>query len=213
MNRFITAALAVSVLIMGSSACGAPTEAEKVSSTSEASRPTPSTTPSPAVTTQPQPEASSEPSVEVSSEPSAEASIATSFKVGDTAKVGDWEVTVTKVSQPNTKQVQKWNQFNEKAKGQYVVSNYTAKYVGSERTADVNSTLTWKFGGSDGQVYDQAFIVTSSAGNDAPTEARPGGSLKLDVAFDVPIKAIKGGVVTVEGYDQSFNTQYADFAF
>ena len=196
MNRTITALLAGAALVVGLAGCGGgPTEAAKVTSSSGGSVSAP---------------ASEEPSAEVTEE---ESQIPTSFKVGDTAKVGDWEVTVTKVSKPTTKQVKAWNQFNDKAKGQYVRADYKAKYVGSERTADVNSDLTWKFGGNDGQVYDQAFIVTSSDGQDAPTEARPGGTLKLDVIFDVPAKAIKGGVITVEGYDENFDKQFADFSF
>lgn len=198
MNRTMTALLAGAALVVGLAACGAsPTEAAKVSSSPEASVTAPA----------------AEESAEVTQEPPAETTIPTSFKVGDTAKVGDWEVTVTKVTKPTDKQVKAWNQFNDSAKGQYVLAKYTAKYVGSERTADVGSSLTWKFGGSDSQVYDQAFIVTSSDDEDAPTEARPGGTLKLDVAFDVPTKAIKGGVITVEGYDADFNSTYADFAF
>jgi hypothetical protein len=200
MNRTITALLAGSALVVGLAACGGPTEAVKVTSSPDVSVSAPPT---------------EEPSAEVTAEPSteAEAEIPTSFKVGDTARIADWEVTVSKVTKPTTKQVRAWNQFNEEAKGQYVMANYTAKYVGSERTADVGFSLTWKFGGSDAQVYDQAFIVTSSDGNAAPTEARPGGSLKLEVIFDVPVEAVKGGVITVEGYDESFDMQYADFAF
>jgi hypothetical protein len=202
MNRTLTALLAGSALVIGLGACGVPTEAAKVSSSPAASVSAP-------VADAQESTASDEPVADA--EP--EIAIPTSFKVGETAKVGDWEVTVTKVTQPTTRQVRKWNQFNDKAKGQYVLAHYTAKYVGTERTADVGSDLSWKFGGSDGQVYDQAFIVTSSDDQDAPTEARPGGRLKLDVAFDVPAKVIKGGVVTVEGYDENFDSQYADFAF
>jgi len=200
MNRTVTCLFAGIALVGALAACGGtPTEAAKVSSIASASAQDAAEgegTEAPA-------EATDEPSQEIQ----------TSFKVGDTAKVGDWEVTVTKVTKPTTKQVKAWNEFNEKAKYQYVLAYYTAKYVGTERTADVNSSLTWKFGGSDGQVYEQAFIVTRSDGDNAPTEARPGGKLKLDVAFDVPIKAIKGGVITVEGYDANFETTYADFAF
>ena len=200
MNRTLSALLAGTARVWGRAAWGGPTEAVKVTSSPEISVSAPPT---------------EESSAEVAAEPSAgaEAEIPTSFKVGDTAKIGDWEVTVTKVTKPTTKQVRAWNQFNDAAKGQYVMANYTAKYIGTERTADVGFSLTWKFGGSDAQVYDQAFIVTSSDGNAAPTEARPGGSLKLEVIFDVPVGAVKGGVITVEGYDESFDMQYADFAF
>jgi hypothetical protein len=207
MNRTLTALLACSALVVGLAACGSPTEAAKISSPSQTSAPAAST--AAPTTDEPDAEATEEPAAEDETE----VAIPTSFKVGETAKIGDWQVTVTKVYKPTSKQVKRWNQFNDKAKGQYVVANYTAKYVGTERTADVGSDLSWKFGGSNGQVYDQAFLVTSSDDTDAPTEARPGGKLKLDVAFDVPVKAINGGVVTVEGYDDNFDTVYADFSF
>ena len=140
-------------------------------------------------------------------EPTAE--IKTSFKVGDTAKVGDWAVTVTKVTQPTRKQVVSWNEFNEKPKGVFVRAEFTAKYTGAERTKDVGE-LSWKFGGSDAQVYGNYPIVTPSNGR--PTEARTGGKIKQDVVFDVPKAVVKGGVVTVEGYDETMNEQFADFA-
>ena len=200
MNRTITALFAGTALVVSLAACGSPTEANKVSSASEASVTTPATE-----MTTPEPTDSASASTS--------ATIPTSFKVGDTAEIGDWEVSVTKVVKPTTKQAKAWNQFNEAAKGQYVMAYYTAKYVGSERTSDVNSSLTWKFGGSDAQVYDTASVVTSSDGTDAPTEARVGGTLKLEVIFDVPAAAIDGGVITVEGYDEDFNQKYADFAF
>ncbi len=203
MNRTITALLAGAALVMGLAACGGgPTEAAKVTSSSSG----PSVSAPASEEPSPEESASEEPSPE-------ESKIPTSFKVGDTAKVGAWEVTVTKVTKPTTKQVKAWNEFNDKAKGQYVLANYAAKYVGTERTADVGSDLTWKFGGSDGQVYDEASVVTNSDSKDAPTEARPGGTIKQDVIFDVPVKAIKGGVITVEGYDESFEQQFADFSF
>ena len=177
MNRTLSALLAGTALVMGLAACGGPTEAVKVTSSPEISVSAPPT---------------EESSAEVAAEPSAgaEAEIPTSFKVGDTAKIGEWEVSVTKI-------------------GRAVQQECRDR----SRTADVGFSLTWKFGGSDAQVYDQAFIVTSSDGNAAPTEARPGGSLKLEVIFDVPVGAVKGGVITVEGYDESFDMQYADFAF
>jgi hypothetical protein len=209
MNRILTSILASTALVVGLAACGgSPTEAPKVSSSSEVAVAAPAAPSAPVAE-----ESVTEEPAEVTDEPSTESKIQTSFKVGDTAKVGDWEVTVTKVTKPTDKQVKAWNQFNGAAKGQYVLAAYSAKYVGSERTADVRFDLTWKFGGSDSQVYDVAFVVTSSDKADAPTEARPGGTLKLDVAFDVPDAAIKGGVITVEGYDAGFNSTYADFAF
>jgi hypothetical protein len=199
-NRTIAALLAGTALVVGLAACGTPTEAAKISSAPEASTSAPA-------------DASEGEAVEGSAAEEPAVDIQTSFKVGETAKIGDWEVTVTKVSKPTAKQIKGWNEFNDKAKGQYVVANYTAKYVGTERTKDVQMDLTWKFGGTDGQVYDTAFLVTGADENDAPTEARPGGKIKQDAAFDVPVKAVKGGVVTVEGYTDGFEETFADFAF
>lgn len=205
MNTRTIATVAVAAAL-GLTACAAPVEATKVTPGASASvEAIPQTTSEETASV----EAPAEDAVE--EEP--EVTIPTSFKVGETAKIGDWEVTVTKVTKPTTNQVRKWNSFNDKPKGQYVVATYTAKYVGTERTADSMFDLSWKFGGSDGQVYDTAFLVTGADKDDAPTEARPGGKIKQDAAFDVPAKAVKGGVVSVEGYDASFDRTYADFKF
>ena len=67
-----------------------------------------------------------------------------------------------------------------------MLAAYTAKYVGDERTKDSRFDLSWKFGGTDGQVYDTTYLVTPADKNDAPTEARPGGKIKQEAAFDVP---------------------------
>jgi hypothetical protein len=192
MTKTIAGLIAGTALVVGLAACGTPTEAAKVASA-----------PSASVSVE-----NDEPDMPTEAEePTAE--IKTSFKVGDTAKVGDWEVTVTKVTRPTRKQVVSWNEFNEKPEGVFVRAEFTAKYTGTERTKDVGE-LSWKFGGSDAQVYENYPIVTPTNG---PTEARTGGKIKQDVVFDVPKAAVRGGVVTVEGYDETMNEQFADFAF
>ena len=40
---------------------------------------------------------------------------------------------------------------------------------------------------------------------------RPGGTVRLQEAFDIPADQISGGILTVEADDENFNTVYADF--
>ena len=103
--------------------------------------------------------------------------------------------------------------FNDPArKGyQYVMADYSAKYTGTERTGNTMFDLRWSFGGTDGQVYDPASVVTPKDKVNAPSEARPGGTVKQQVIFEVPVKAIKGGVVSVES--GLVDSTYADFKF
>lgn len=131
-------------------------------------------------------------------------------QLGDTVELGDWEVKVTNVQLNGNETIQSANEFNEKPKGQYVLATYEATYVGDDRTSDTMFELTWTYTGSDNQVYEPAPAVTP--GDEWPSEARSGGTVKQDAAFDVPKKAIKGGTLSVETYDDELENIYADFA-
>lgn len=172
MKKIAAAALIAASASLALSACGsgAKEAAKAPSSTSSTTPYTPSTN-----------DTTHEELVESTIEPEPEPTVEVkkSFRVGETALMGDWNVTVTKVTKPNTTQVKTWNMFNDASKnGQYVMADFTAKYVGHERTADSEWDLSWSFGGADGQVYDEASVVTPKDHADAPTEARPGGTIK-----------------------------------
>jgi hypothetical protein len=153
----------------------------------------------------------------VSSDPSESASESTPTPppsgptIGDLVTVGDWDVKVTKVVLDAVAQIRAANQFNDRAKGQYVLVTYAATYNGPERSADAFIDLTWTFTTSDQQVNNEASEVTQADNEEWPTEARSGGTVKGQVVFDLPTRLIKGGILTVEGYDENFDTVYADF--
>ena len=132
--------------------------------------------------------------------------------LGDTVVVGDWDVTVTGVGMNANDVIAKANQFNDPAKGQYVLVTYKANYTGAERTSDVMWDLSWSLTGANQKVNEPAIVVTPADNQSWPTEARKGGTVKQQVAFDVPPSQLKGGLLTVEGMTAGFDTVYADFA-
>lgn len=121
------------------------------------------------------------------------------------------DVKVTKVVLDAAAQIRAANSFNDRPKGQYVLVTYAATYTGPERTADIESDLTWSFTTADSQVNDQAYEVTQADDEKWPTEARSGGTVRGQTVFDLPTGLIEGGILTVEGYDEDFDTVYADF--
>ncbi|GAA4413274.1 hypothetical protein GCM10023168_36000 [Fodinibacter luteus] len=195
MNATIRALLSSGALVASLSACATATEAANALTTDTSSRPT--------ATRGSDADGSAEPEVETR----------TSFEVGEAAEVGDWVVTVTKVTRLTPGQVKAWDSSNDRPRGQYVMARYAAQYVGPEHTADVSSELSWAFIGSDGQVHEPAPVRTAAHPVDAPSGVAPGGTVQRKVVFDVPVAAVEGGVVTVEGYDEQFNTLFAEFAF
>lgn len=131
--------------------------------------------------------------------------------VGTTVSVANWDVKVTKVVKDADPLVKAANMYNDPADGQYVLVTYKATYRGTERKVDIESDLTWSFTDSAQVSHDSASQVTPA--DDKPSEARTGGTVTGDVAFDIPAKRINGGLITVEGYDEEFNSVYADFTF
>ncbi len=131
--------------------------------------------------------------------------------LGDLVEVGDWDVKVTKVVTNANSVIRSANQFNDKPKGQYVLVTFEATYTGDERSSDIGADLTWSFTTTDAQVNDGASAVTPADSDEWPTEARKGGTVRGQVVFDLPTALISGGTLTVEGYDDDFDTVYADF--
>lgn len=132
-------------------------------------------------------------------------------QMGDTVSVGDWDVKVTTVELNGDPIIAKANMFNEKPKGRFVLVTYEATYNGAERMGDAWMDLTWSFTDTASKVHDEASQVTPADNQEWPTEARKGGTVKQQVVFDIKPNAIKGGILTVEGYDEGFDTVYADF--
>ena len=91
-------AVPVIAIALALSACTPPKEAAKAPTSSTSSTTTPYTA-STNDTTHPEDVETTEPDV----------SIPTTFKVGETAIMGDWNVSVTKVTKPTARQVKTWN--------------------------------------------------------------------------------------------------------
>jgi len=132
-------------------------------------------------------------------------------KIGDTVQVGDWQVKVVKIDRDAAAAMEQANQFNDKAKGQYFLVTYAATYTGTERTADIQSDLSWTFTTTDNIIHDEAIEVTPADSDSWPTAARKGGTIKFQTVFDLVPSKITGGTLTVEGYDADYNEVYADF--
>ena len=151
-------------------------------------------------------------SAEVTSDsPSPTAKVKPTAKIGDTVTVGAWDVKVTGVQLQANQIIHQANEFNDKPAGQYVLVNYEATYNGEERIADTIVDLSWSFTGTDAKVHNETDAVTPADSDSWPTEARKGGTVKGQAVFDLPPALIKGGTLTVEGMDESFDTVFADF--
>ena len=131
--------------------------------------------------------------------------------LGDTMVVGDWEIKVTEVAKNANELLANENYYNARPKGQFVLVTYNATYTGTARSADVWSDLTWTLTTSDQQTHDIDYATTPADDESWPTTARKGGTIKGQVVFDVKPNLIKGGILSVEGYDADFDTVYADF--
>lgn len=132
--------------------------------------------------------------------------------IGTTVNVGDWDVTVTEINENANNVIAGANMWNDKPEDQYVLVTYSATYIGSERKSDVGSDLSWSLTGGSQSVYDVSWQVTPADDKEWPTEARKGGTVKAQVLFDVDPDELDGALVTVEGWNESFETVYADFA-
>lgn len=151
--------------------------------------------------------------IEDVTEEASETAVPATAGIGDTVEVGDWQVKVTKVQLDAAEVIHKANQFNDRPKGNYVLVTYEGTYIGSERSADVWADLTWTFTTTDSQVHETSSQVTPFENQELPTEARAGGTVQHQVVFDLDPKLIQGGTLTVEGYDENYDTVYADFTF
>lgn len=129
-------------------------------------------------------------------------------KLGDTVKIGDWQVRVVAVNTNAATMIHAANMFNDKPKGQYILVTYTAKYTGKERTADPEMDLSWSMTTPDQKVHDPASEVTPAEDQDWPTSTRTGGVIRAQEVFDLPAAQIKTSLLSVEDF---MGDTYADF--
>jgi len=133
-------------------------------------------------------------------------------RVGELVSVGSWDIRVTKVVKNGDEIIEQANEFNDPPRGQFVLITFEATYTGSERTADAWADLTWSFTSADNKVSQTASAVTPADNQEWPEEARPGGTVRQQEVFDIPADQISGGIITVEAYDENYDTVYADFS-
>lgn len=145
-----------------------------------------------------------EPSEDVTTVP------ATPTPVGDPASLAGCTVTITDVDTNAGPELREANEFNDSASARYVMVTYSATYDGSERTADATSDLSWTLTGSDAVVLDPASVVTPSESENAPTEVRPGGTVELQVVFDVDPAIGSSGLLSMSAYTDE-GEEYVDF--
>ena len=119
--------------------------------------------------------------------------------VGKVGKVGDWDVDVVKVMKNADNIIQRTNQFNDRAKGQYVLVTVDAKYNGPGK-ADASSDLSFYFLDNKNTIHDESYQVTPFDSSDEPTEARKGGKVSVQVLFDVPPSKFNGGRIGIEDW-------------
>ncbi|SDO72346.1 DUF4190 domain-containing protein [Geodermatophilus sp. DSM 45219] len=118
--------------------------------------------------------------------------------LGTPARVGDYEVTVDSVELDANASVAAANEFNEAPAGQYVVTQLTVTYTGTEEGMP-GWDLSAVFHGSDARQYSDAecMAVLADDALDAPT-LNPGGTDTFQFCMDVPAQAIAGGQLSVE---------------
>lgn len=122
--------------------------------------------------------------------------------VGTTAKVGDWEVTVTAVNTNANDAIAAANQFNDPpvAGSQFVLVTVDAKYAGEE-SGTFWVDMSYKFYGSGGNTFDsggQSMVVPPNPLSDAG-ETFPGAAVSGNMVFEVPTDQIEGGAIIMEG--------------
>jgi hypothetical protein len=122
------------------------------------------------------------------------------LEIGDSSKIGDYRVSVTKVEPDATAEVQGMNEFNDPPKkGQYLLATYEVTYQGKSE-GQPGYELTLALSGSDHVQYDQC--EASVGDSDIPTLER-GGTATITECIDAPAAAIDGGVLLVkDGFNE-----------
>lgn len=127
--------------------------------------------------------------------------------VGESAKVGDYEVTVDSITPNATSQVQAANEFNDPpSKGQYADVSFTATYQGTDEGSPAMD-LSVVLSGSDKVQYPNFDCMATVNTDDSTIE--PGGKVQVTVCIDAPADAIAGGLIFLEPTASFDNTDRA----
>lgn len=138
--------------------------------------------------------------------------VAPPLSLGESGVVGDWEVSVTEVDDDATALLTKPRFYNEAPLADYVLVTFEATYVGPERSAYVESDLTWTLTGTDQQVHEESDATSVADDESWPTEARPGGTVTGQAVFDLDPAQLADALVSAESYTDDGDEVYVDFA-
>lgn len=108
-------------------------------------------------------------------------------KVGDTVKLGDWEIRVNDVTDP----VKSSNEFMTPEAGNRWVSVNATVSNKSDKPETVSSMMCFDLRDAEGQKFETT--ITGSTGSQLDGEVPAGGRLKGSVAFEVP-ESVKSGL-------------------
>lgn len=124
---------------------------------------------------------------------------AAALALGASGKVGsEYEVTVKGVNLNAAEAITAASEYNEPAKGQYVLIDVAVKYVGAEE-GDSWIDLGVKLVGADARQYSSTTCTAmlEKPGTSVPT-LENGGTGEYQVCMDVPAAALEGAKVFVE---------------
>lgn len=118
--------------------------------------------------------------------------------LGETGTVGDYEVTVTKVTLDANEMVAEANSLNEPPTHQYVVVDLDATYTGGEE-GNPWLDLSVAVQGSDARQYDDSACdaLLPNDAIDVPTLTN-GGEASFQFCMDAPPAALDGATLFVE---------------
>lgn len=137
-----------------------------------------------------------------SSSASSDSEQATTAKIGEAARDGKFEFTITKMN-CGQKTIGNNEFLREEAQGEFCVMDLTIKNIGDEpQTLFADDQYVYN---SDGQKYsydDEALFALEDVSNIWLEEINPGNTVKGKLVFDVP----KGAKITkAELHDSSFS--------
>lgn len=118
--------------------------------------------------------------------------------IGSTAQIGDWQVTITKVTKNANKAVAKENSFNDEPKAgeQFVLWKVDGTYTGDESgTPWVD--LSWKLLGSDGNTFNDSCGVIPDPLSDVG-ETFSGATVSGNVCVAAESAQLDGASILVE---------------
>ena len=126
---------------------------------------------------------------------------ATTAKIGETARDGKFEFTVT-AFKCGAKTLGDNEFLREEAQGQFCVMDVTVKNIGNE--AQTFFTSEQKVKNAEGQEFsnDTSAEIAVAGGDAWVNEINPGNTAKGKVVFDVPADAT---IVSAELHDSSFS--------